>query len=213
MGNPSASTLGGPIQTREFYLAAEFPGHRGLVRDVAWADGNIRGYDIIATACSDGFVRVWRLDAVFSLDDGRTWSESDINRHRSHAGHGSGVRNGTGRVDSQHQNTGGGQYQHNSSGIGVNLARSAGFDRSGSSATGGGTGAGVQVGVIPHKIQQVGLHDKDRTPVWRVSFTADGQILGSSGDDGKLILYRKKPDGLWAKYSELGVDRARMVAP
>jgi len=36
-------------------------GHRGLVRDVAWAPGNIRGYDVVATACKDGFVRVFQV--------------------------------------------------------------------------------------------------------------------------------------------------------
>ena len=47
-----ASASFGSAQTqKEFYLAVEIQGHRGLVRDVAWAPGNIRGYDIIATAC------------------------------------------------------------------------------------------------------------------------------------------------------------------
>ena len=56
------SQMGIATSVKEFYLAAELPGHKGMVRDVAWAPGNIRGYDVIATACQDGFVRVFRLE-------------------------------------------------------------------------------------------------------------------------------------------------------
>ncbi|KAF2455057.1 nuclear pore protein [Lineolata rhizophorae] len=48
---------------RQFYVAAELPGHRGLVRDVAWANGSMRGYDLLATACKDGAIRVFELHA------------------------------------------------------------------------------------------------------------------------------------------------------
>jgi nucleoporin SEH1 len=63
---------------KEFYLAAEVPGHRGLVRDVAWAPGNIRGYDMIATACQDGYARVFRLETPYSEDDGKSWSAAAL---------------------------------------------------------------------------------------------------------------------------------------
>ena len=46
---------------RRFYLAAELTGARGLVRHVAWANGSMRGVDVLATACKDGFVRVYEL--------------------------------------------------------------------------------------------------------------------------------------------------------
>ena len=41
----------GSSTTKEFYLAAELRGHRSLVRDVAWAAGDLRGFDVVATAC------------------------------------------------------------------------------------------------------------------------------------------------------------------
>lgn len=44
-----------------FYLAAELTGARALVRDVAWANGSMRGWDIIATGSKDGCVRVYEL--------------------------------------------------------------------------------------------------------------------------------------------------------
>ena len=55
--------------------------------------------------------------------------------------------------------------------------------------------------------------DSHRTPVWRVGFDDDGQILGSTGDDGRLLCYRQTPDGAWAKSSELIMMKARMFAP
>ncbi|KAJ2903597.1 Nucleoporin SEH1 [Zalerion maritima] len=186
-----ASFSVGSTSGKEFYLAAELLGHTGLVRDVAWANGNIRGYDIIATACSDGFVRIFRVDTPFDLDDGKAWADSDIEHHEDNS---QGYSSRGGLHD---------QSRASHSGIGAGLARAGpGGDRS---------AAPGQQGVIAHVIHEVGKHEKNRIPIWRVNFTWDGQILGSSGDDGKLVLYRKKPNGTWAKYSELGVDKAPMV--
>ena len=245
MGGGGGRAMGGglslaPLSSgREFYIALELPGHRGLVRDVAWAGGNIRGCDIIASACSDGFLRVWRINTPFSLNDRRTWSESDIVYHR-------GDRNARGGASTSHEGgSGSGSVGGGSggnvmlSGIGAGLARPAsGQDHSNTTPThpaaaavpvsvpaAGATGGGAsgqqhhhqhqqhQQGIIHHTFQEVGKHDNDRVPLWRVGFSFDGQILGSSGDDGKLRLYRAKPDGTWALYSELGVDRARMAEP
>ncbi len=50
--------------------------------------------------------------------------------------------------------------------------------------------------------------EANRSPVWRVDFDDDGQVLGSCGDDGKLILYRREPSGVWSKSSELAMTRS-----
>jgi len=50
---------------RQFYLAAELTGSRQIVRDVAWANGSMRGYDVIATASKDGLVRVYELHTPY----------------------------------------------------------------------------------------------------------------------------------------------------
>lgn len=47
---------------RKFYLAAELEGARNIIRDVAWANGSMRGYDVIATASKDGSIRVYELE-------------------------------------------------------------------------------------------------------------------------------------------------------
>jgi nucleoporin SEH1 len=46
---------------RRFYLAAELTGARNIIRDVAWANGSMRGYDVIATASKDGCIRIYQL--------------------------------------------------------------------------------------------------------------------------------------------------------
>lgn len=49
---------------RKFYTAATLEGAKDLVRDVDWANGSMRGFDAIATASKDGFVRIYELHTV-----------------------------------------------------------------------------------------------------------------------------------------------------
>lgn len=48
-------------KNRRFYVAAELTGSRNILRDLAWANGSMRGTDIIATASKDGLIRVYEL--------------------------------------------------------------------------------------------------------------------------------------------------------
>ncbi|KAI5776357.1 WD40-repeat-containing domain protein [Geopyxis carbonaria] len=47
--------------TGKFRAAEELGGHRALVRDVAWAVSMGRSYHLVATACKDGHVRIFKL--------------------------------------------------------------------------------------------------------------------------------------------------------
>lgn len=185
------SQMGMATSIKEFYLAAELPGHRGLVRDVAWAPGNIRGYDIIATACQDGFVRVFKIETplppTFQSDDahGKGWSTSILKKHAKRTA-ASAEDHAT---DAQ-------------SGIraGLDRSRSAGDRRSSG-----------QPGQIKHVVTEISKLENDRIPMWRVGFDDDGQILGSVGDDGKLVCFRQTPDGSWAKSAKLSLARMKMA--
>ncbi len=146
------------------------------MRDVAWAPGNIRGYDILATACQDGFVRVLRVDTPYDPDDGRSWSSADL------------VRGG---------GAGRGKKEQPGSGIRAEIEKTGGAD--------GERQSMGQPGQIGHTVRELSRLDSHRTPVWKVGFDDDGQILGSVGDDGKLLCYRQTPDGSWAKSSELAM--------
>ena len=52
----------------QLYLAAVLPCHGTLIRDVAWAAGSIRGADTIATACKDGFIRIFDVTTPVPSD-------------------------------------------------------------------------------------------------------------------------------------------------
>jgi nucleoporin SEH1 len=184
---------------KEFYLAAELPGHKGLVRDVAWAPGNIRGYDVIATACQDGFVRVFKLETPVNASsgseetNGRGWSSSVLKKHAKRASADEDVRTSSEAVAAHPQS-----------------AISHGLDRSRSSAD---RRSGSQPGQVRHVVKELSKLDSHRTPVWRVGFDDDGQILGSVGDDGKLMCYRQTPSGSWAKSAELAMMKMKMAVP
>ncbi|POR35596.1 Nucleoporin SEH1 [Tolypocladium paradoxum] len=177
---------------KEFYLAVEISGHRGLVRDVAWAPGNIRGYDIIATACQDGYARVFRIDTPYSDADGKSWSAADLLKPATQNS-----------KDSPSKDEAEKQHPHPST-LSASLAMSgAQSDRHWSG----------QPGQVKHTSREISRLDSHRTPVWRIGFDDDGQILGSTGDDGRLLCYRQTPDGAWAKSSELVMMKTRMAAP
>jgi nucleoporin SEH1 len=50
--------------SRQFYEAAHLHGARNIIRDVAWANGAMRGFDLIATGSKDGMVRIYELHTV-----------------------------------------------------------------------------------------------------------------------------------------------------
>lgn len=176
----------GSSATKEFYLAAELRGHRALVRDVAWAPGNIRGFDIVATACKDGFVRVFQLSTPSKGGkEARSEDFAKVPDRVVVAAHRPTVENGA---------------KNTPSGIGAGLAGA----RSGGSRM---QDAREKEGEVVHGVKEVSKMDANGSPVWRIEFDDDGQILGSTADDGKLLLWRREPSGSWKKSSELAMQR------
>lgn len=175
----------GSSTSKELYLAAELKGHRGLMRDVAWAPGNIRGFDIVATACKDGFIRVFQITTPAK--------GSQAPRSKDYA-----------KLPEQTatpvQGTPENGARSTPSGIGAGLAGAR-------SSTRQQEAEGKQ-GEIVHVAKEVSKLDANRIPVWKVEFDDDGQLLGSTGDDGKLILWRREPSGVWSKSAELALNRS-----
>lgn len=213
--------------SKEFYLAAEVPGHRGLVRDVAWAPGNVRGYDVIATACQDGYARVFQLDAPFSPDDGKSWATADVLTREKHVSAREDGTPNTGAGDDEKTDSEKLHSSSHTSSLSASLAKSAAAASAAGSSSGITSGAGSttgtivpgerqwtgQPGQIRHTVKEISRLDNHRTPVWRVGFDDDGMVLGSTGDDGRLLCYRQRPDGGWAKSSEMSMMKTRMAAP
>lgn len=213
---------------KEFYLAAEVSGHRGLVRDIAWAPGNIRGYDMIATACQDGYARVFRIDTPVdeTANGSRSWAmsslvtpEKSLQQHRAAAAAGgpsSASSASPSKDDDSSSSIHHHSHHHHSSSLSASLANKAAAAAAVAASSNGDVRLRTpgQPGTVTHSAREIArLDNNHRTPVWRVGFDDDGQILGTTGDDGRLLCYRQTPDGSWAKSSEMVMMKTRMAAP
>ena len=176
----------GSGSSREFYCAADLPGHKSLVRDVAWAAGSIRGYDICATVSKDGLVRVFEVRTP--PKDGQDAADATYGGYPAN-------KAGNPSRTSVELKTG-------PSGIGAGLATVR-------LGPGGNRQAGTAsvAGVVPHVVKEMTKLDGHHGPVWRCQFDDDGQMLGTTGDDGKLLLWRRRPNGQWALNGELAMKR------
>jgi nucleoporin SEH1 len=169
---------------REFYLAADLPGHRDLVRDAAWAPGSIRGYDIVGTVCKDGLIRVFEVRTP--PKEGATSQRNDYSAYPVTPP----------VVRSSENGAKGGP-----SGIGAGLA---------TVRLGTGTrqqDGESQVGQVPHEVKLISQLNAHGGQVWRIRFDDDGQMMGTTGDDGKLMLWRREPSGTWSLSGELAMAR------
>ena len=174
----------GSGNSREFYRAADLSGHGGLVRDVAWAPGSIRGYDICATACKDGILRVFEVRT--EPKDGNQNGTTPLGRYPPK------------EMWPAHTSA---KMKQGPSGIGAGLATvraEPGETRSNGKP---------QRGHVQHTVTEVARLTGHQSQVWRCQFDDDGQMLLSVGDDGKLLLWRRKPDGNWAMNGEIALQR------
>ncbi|KAI9678293.1 MAG: epoxide hydrolase, soluble (sEH) [Caeruleum heppii] len=202
---------------RRLYVAAELPGHRSLVRDVAWAPTSVQGHDTIATASKDGEVRIFQIDIRLpegASNAGDGGPSTRVNRNEQ-------PRN----PSAPHNN-----YAATPSGIGAGLA---GVSLGGQpSSTSGPPYEGTQN--IPHVVSQVASMDQHQGPVWSVKWTMTGasifhsvtlwdhrrhgmmlggtsmanlssdvagMMLVSAGDDQMLRCWKKGLDGEWLEYA------------
>jgi nucleoporin SEH1 len=53
-------------KAKRFFHVAKLEGSRHIIRDLAWANGSMRGYDILATASKDGAIRIYELSTPTS---------------------------------------------------------------------------------------------------------------------------------------------------
>lgn len=170
---------------KEFYRAVELTGHRGLVRDIAWAPGNIRGHDLIATVCKDGFLRVFKV--CTSSDDTKkknsipTKSE-DVQFSKN--------------VSSSRAITAGAKNISSSFTTEIDFIRPTSDEKE-------------KDCLVAHLAEEVArlTVDENRLPPWKVEFDTDGLLIGTTSDDGKVCLWKRDMNGNWAKYSELVMER------
>ena len=175
----------------QLYEMLEMKANTPLINDVAWAPGCIRPYDLIATACDDGSVRIFELTTPHG------------NKVFSAAGGGNSGKDRAKASSSAPKNT--------PSGIGVGLA---GANRAAARQTGGSTR-------ITHEWRELAnLSHGESAPVWKVRWTHDGDIalpwknickliitgnaLASTGDSGNVHLWKPNLQGEFIEFAETG---------
>lgn len=168
----------------KFRPAEVLPGHHGLVRDVSWAVSMGRSYHLIATACKDGHVRIFRLSAASAslfappAPAKAPAPTGDRAKKPSAAGLSQGL-GGAGAVDEE--------------GAAQALAQQQQLDE-----------ADGQEGWTVEMIADFSDHRMD---VWTVAWNATGTILSSTGDDGKIRLWKMSLAGEFQLLSIISTPR------
>lgn len=99
-------------KAKRFFLIAKLEGARQIIRDLAWANGSMRGYDIIATASKDGAIRIYELSTPSSgkaSTEGNSNSSTSIEpasprpRKNAPSGIGAGLAGASKNLDTSHE--------------------------------------------------------------------------------------------------------------
>lgn len=181
---------------RKFFTAAELTGAKFLVRDVAWANGSMRGFDIIAVASKDGCIRIYELHTP-----GATELPTTTTNGHQIANHDTPIRSP--KVTTT---------RPAKSGIGAGLA---GGSRGGRNEEDGRPGKVTQEAKL---VAELTAHEG---AAWRVTFSqlgeldskacyshdADKKLLGdllvSTGDDGLVQVWKEGINNQWLQYAEI----------
>ncbi|KAJ5907638.1 hypothetical protein N7495_000320 [Penicillium taxi] len=161
--------------TRRFYHAIELNVHGDLVRDISWANGSVRGYDLIASGGKDGLVRIFEVYTTTVNQSPNSNSRKAERRQLSSSYM---------RATSQ-------------SGIGTALANRVPDSVSNRQAAGDPQ--------FRHSFKMVACIDSKHLDVWQVEFSFAGDSLISSGDDGAVRFWKKSLSGEWLEYAETDV--------
>ncbi|ORX92357.1 WD40-repeat-containing domain protein [Clohesyomyces aquaticus] len=169
---------------KRFFRVATLTGARHIIRDLAWANGSMRGYDVLATASKDGAIRIYELSTPRS------------DKSSSVAGTSSGST-ATDLVSSPQSNR---PRKNAPSGIGAGLAGAAKTPETSYSHD-------QYPGRINQVVKMVDELTNHHGAVWRVAFSQMGDLLVSTGDDASVRTWKKAVNGHWAEYAEIEMTR------
>lgn len=165
---------------RKFYIAATIEGAKDLVRDVHWAEGSVRGFDVIATASKDGYVRVYELHTPGAASLPKTTTPS------SPVQNGGSPRSPLSPARSQTR-----------SGIGAGLAAGANGRREDNASAPGAVKQEARL------VAELPIH----AAPWRVTMSTEADLMVSTGDDGTVRVWKKAVDGKWLEAAEIDGSR------
>jgi nucleoporin SEH1 len=163
---------------RKFYTAAILEGAKGLVRDVSWANGSMRGFDLIATASKDGFIRIYELHTPGA-------SNLSTLSNAQPSGQNAALLNSNATRPAR-------------SGIGAGLA---GGSRGKRDDNANAPGAVKQ---DPKLVAELKGH---QGAPWRVNWSDLGDMLISTGDDGTVRIWKRAIDGKWLEATEIDATK------
>lgn len=145
------------------------------VNEIAWAPGCLHPYDIIAAACNDGTIRIFEVNTPHEVDaSSRTPAVKAYKPNGPRRALPATMRNAP-------------------SGIGAGLAdmsRNAPPREVMNSLN------------IKHEWKQAALLSHDEAPVWKIRWIYDGSALASTGDDGKVHLWKQSLSGDYVDFAE-----------
>ncbi|KAF2475843.1 WD40 repeat-like protein [Lindgomyces ingoldianus] len=169
---------------KRFFRVATLKGARQIIRDLAWANGSMRGYDVLATASKDGAIRIYELSTP----------RSDKSSSATGASSTSTV---TEPVSSPQPSR---PRKNAPSGIGAGLAGA-------SKAPDTSYPNDQYPGRITQVVKMVDELTNHHGAVWRVAFSQMGDLLVSTGDDASIRTWKKALNGHWAEYAEIETAR------
>ncbi|KAI4668114.1 uncharacterized protein J4E78_001936 [Alternaria triticimaculans] len=162
-------------KAKRFFQVAKLEGARQIIRDLAWANGSMRGYDILAAASKDGAIRIYEL---------RTQTED-----RNTA---SGEASSSAPLSVSPR----GHRQNAPSGIGAGLAGA-------SKAPDTSIENEQYPGRIKQKVEMTDELTNHHGAVWRVAFSQMGDLLVTTGDDASIRTWKRAADGHWQEYAQI----------
>ena len=202
---------------RRFYHVADLKEARDLVRDTSWANGSMRGWDVIATASKDGCLRIYELHAEGAAGANESFGFNSVDSSAL-------------EKSPNPSATGGGRRmgQNAPSGIGAGLAgSSAALGDLRDQRSRDGDGAPGRIKEVASMVEEINLH---RGAIWKVAFSQGGEfilsdlngdllaflhanrrlsqsgdVLASTGDDGSVRTWKRALDGRWHEYAEVEV--------
>ncbi len=179
------STSSGASHRVMFYEAIKLPIHPALVRDVSWSNFNVRGTDLIATACRDGSVRIFALGVAEGTSK-----------------NGNAGRNGADQPSSPSQTRNAVQQrQQQSSLTSAITGRQPQAPSTSVSNQPGGSRTGHNLEYLTTLSSAVTL-PQAHSDAWQVSFDPQGQVLLTGGSDGVTKLWRKSIlNGQWMVFA------------
>ncbi|ORY96672.1 WD40-repeat-containing domain protein [Syncephalastrum racemosum] len=143
-----------------WYPGEFLPGHEQEVHDVSWAPSMARSYQLIATACKDHYVRIYKIT---ELPPSNTPSTSQ-------------QRNEPRTPTSKQPQSLAARY-----------------------------------GQRPLQVELIAAFNDHHAEVWRVEWNVTGTILSSSGDDGRLRLWRAGYDGQWRQMAAVSANQPALT--